>query len=179
MKLHIDLRKLPWDFHDKTDLPHVKQKRERLHAMFADYAPRRLTEPNMVHTHELIVPADDGKVDALLKQLDQELRQSKQSIAAEVRKLLEPAEVKRARYIALTVYGDSVDVNKYGEPLNPVALACEACKFPEITHVPDPLLVNKALIKKAGHLQRQHRAACPPARPGVTSARDRRSDRSW
>ena len=45
MKLHLNLRKLPWDFHDNTDLPFVQAMREQLNELFADYKPRRLTGP--------------------------------------------------------------------------------------------------------------------------------------
>jgi hypothetical protein len=148
MKLHIDLRKLPWDFHDESNLPFVQAMRERLNELFADYQPKRLTGPRDGHAHELTVPIGDAKIDALLAKFDTTLRQSKQPVAAGVWKKLEPAEVKHARFVPLVINGDDIDVNNYSEPLNPVALACGTCKFPDITRVPKPLLVNKGLVKK-------------------------------
>src|SRR5688500_1378188 len=124
MKLHLDLRELPWDFHKKTDPPHARAFRERLNTLFADYKPRQL-DGREQWTHELTVPQDDDRVDSLLKQFDKELRGAKQPVAAAVTRLLDPGEVKTARFIELNVYGDDVDVNNYGEPLNPVAVACQ------------------------------------------------------
>src|SRR5688572_30173936 len=123
MNVQLDLRALPWDFHQKADPPHVAALRERLNAIFAGYKPRRLSGRDEF-VQELTVPADDTKFAALLKQFDAELRKAKPPVAASMRKMLEPAEVKRARFMGLTIYGDDVDLNNYEEPLSPVALAC-------------------------------------------------------
>lgn len=148
MKIRIDLRPLPWDFHQKAEPSHVAALRDRLNELSADYKPKRLAGPGNDYTQELTVPLDDTRLPGLLKQFDALLRKEKRPIAAAVSKVLEPKEIGLVRFLPLTIYGDPIDVNNYGEPLNPVALACEACKFPDLTRVPNPLLVNKALVKK-------------------------------
>ncbi len=47
------------------------------------------------------------------------------------------------------IYGEPVDQNTRYEPLNPPKrVLCDVCRFPDITQVPEPLLVSKAVLKK-------------------------------
>ena len=153
MRLRITLGELPWKgWNPKGDPAHVKKVRERLHEMFAAYGPKRLSEkPTGMDycNHEMTVRADDPAVEKLLKALDKEVRKVKPKVAGMVEAELTAEEVWRARWLELLVLGDRVDEDAKGRPTNTgEPVLCTACGFPDISRVPQPLIVGKGALKK-------------------------------
>lgn len=151
MKLRITLGKLPtkgWSFRYR-DNACVEKLRKRLHEIFADYLPRRLSEAlddrdSLIH--EMTIP-DYAHAKGLLELFDQEVRNLAEPVGGYFQTFLDQNEVKRARFLQLFVYGDSVDDEPRG--LNPIKhVLCESCRYPDLRQMPQPVLVNKSVLKK-------------------------------
>jgi hypothetical protein len=133
------------------DTPKVTKMRARLDEMFAAYRPRRMSDDPDEHLenkrHELTVTPDDAEFERLLQKFRGEVKGAK--LGGGIIACLEPAEVKRARFLEAAFYGDQVDCDARWNPLNkwPKVL-CDVCKFPDITAVPKPFLVSRAAMKK-------------------------------
>jgi hypothetical protein len=152
MKAQLTLKPFPWDWSSVADRPHMAKLRDKLHEMFGAWQPNRLTKDPESYDypkHELTVPADDLNFEKLLKKLDGEIRRAKPKVAGSVETFLSPEEVERARFLELFFYGDRVDCDANYRPLNPrAAVLCEVCQFPDITRVPQPLLLGNGALKK-------------------------------
>src|SRR5688572_8417476 len=153
MRLRITLEELPWEgWNPKGDPAHLKKVRERLHEMFAAYGPKRLSEKatGMDYCkHEMTVAADDPAVEKLLEAFDKEVKKVKPKVAGMVEAMLTADEVARARWLELLVLGDQVDEDAKGKPTNAAEpVLCTACGFPDISRVPQPLVVSKGALKK-------------------------------
>ncbi len=126
--------------------------RARLHEIFSAYQPRQLSEDSESYDflkHELTVQPNDLAVEKLLQRFDAEIKQGKLPVAATIHAYLANDEVKRARFLKLFFYGDSVDEDSQSKPLNPINhTLCAACKFPDTSVIPNPLFVSNKVLKK-------------------------------
>ena len=154
MKVRITLGKLPWQYDTGSQRRFLKQSHARLNRLFAPYAPKLLTGAVAGRlgfpTHELSVPADDAAFEKLVKQFSDEIKQAKPAVGGCFDAVPGSEETKRARFLEPLFFGDCVDEDaNSNEPLNqPRRILCDACKFPDISQVPVPLLVSKAVLRK-------------------------------
>jgi hypothetical protein len=153
MQIRITLGKLPWTHNFDERLPYLERLHARLMDLFSPYAPKLLKGvvegSHGYPTHEMVVPPDDLPFEKLVNQFDMEVKKHKPRIGGFFTANPTLDEAKRARFIEPLLFGDSVDLDSNGRPLNPPRrVLCEACKFPDITCVPAPLVVSKAVLKK-------------------------------
>ncbi len=153
MKVRITLGKLPWKYQTETRFPYLDKLHKRLVEMFAAYQPKLLkgivSGCHGYPTHEMSMPAGDTEFEKLIKQFDKEVKSAKPKVGGFFEVKPTEEEAKHARFLEPVLFAWSVDEDANGRPLNsPKRVLCGACKFPDITCVPEPFLVSKAVTKK-------------------------------
>jgi hypothetical protein len=152
VKLQFWLYDLPWNFFDeKPDNPKMKRLRERLHEVFGDYRPRRMSDKPKhkdYQKHEIDVTADDPTVEKLIREFNREVKAA--GAAGRFSTIPTPAELGRARWVPLVLFSSYVDDDANDRPLNQFGrVVCSKCSFPDLASVPDPYLVSRNVLKNA------------------------------
>ena len=150
MKIHLILGEVPWKGTHDHNLPNLIKLQEGFLKLFAAYEP---TETNIAGTYgyrayEMAAAADDSQLEKLVKQFDEMLKQTKPPAAAVLKQSPTPDEVSCTRLLEPYYYSDYVDEGSSREPLNGGLFLCKECNYPDLTHFPEPFLVNRSVLKK-------------------------------
>src|SRR6266850_2851530 len=145
MKLRITVEEVDrWKTSRVSEPPIVKTLMFDLNQIFCKYSPRRLTNHPFYDYHELDFAPEDAAIEANLQAFNERVQLGGANVYGHAEVFLTPAEVKRARFLELFTYGDNVDEESNYPPANPSQrILCKACNFPDISHVPDLLLVSR------------------------------------
>jgi len=97
---------------------------------------------------EFDAPVDDPDTAKAISEFGKLVKKLKPSSVAVVRQTLTTEEGRRARFLEPYHLGNEYVADAPdNSPLNPSMFLCAQCNAPNLDHVPDPLLVNRSVLK--------------------------------